>query len=87
VVVALGRIAFEAVLRVREAVGYPSLKPKPRFFHGAEVRLPEGVTLIASYHPSQQNTFTGRPTWPMLRAIFRRAHRLAGGAASVSSSS
>lgn len=76
VVVALGRIAFEAFLRVREAAGRPTLKPKPRFFHGAEVRLPEGVTLIASYHPSQQNTFTGRLTRPMLSRVFRKAGRL-----------
>lgn len=76
VVVALGRIAFEAFLRVREAAGRPTLKPKPRFAHGAEIRLPEGLTLIASYHPSQQNTFTGRLTRPMLSRVFRKAGRL-----------
>ncbi len=76
VVVALGRIAFDAFLRAREATGRPGLKPKPRFTHGAEVRLPEGIALIASYHPSRQNTFTGKLTRPLLNRVFRRAHRL-----------
>lgn len=76
VVVALGRIAFEAFLWAREAVGRPALKPKPRFTHGAEVRFPEGITLIACYHPSQQNTFTRKLTRPMLRAVFQKARRL-----------
>jgi len=76
VVVALGRIAFEAFLRARRAAGRPDLKPKPRFAHGAEIRLPEGIVLIASYHPSQQNTFTGRLTRPMFSRVFRRARRL-----------
>jgi uracil-DNA glycosylase family 4 len=73
VVVALGRIAFDAFLRTREATGRPALKPRPRFAHGTEVRFPEGLILIASYHPSQQNTFTGRLTQPMLRAVFKKA--------------
>lgn len=76
VVVALGRIAFDAFLRTREATGRPALKPRPRFAHGGEVRFPEGLILIASYHPSQQNTFTGRLTRPMLRAVFQRARRV-----------
>ena len=78
VVVALGRIAFEAFLRARRAAGQPDLTPKPRFAHGAATRLPEGTVLIASYHPSQQNTFTGRLTRPMLRRVFREARRLLG---------
>ena len=76
VVVALGRIAFEAFLRSREATGRPRLKPKPRFAHGAQAQLPEGVTLIASYHPSQQNTFTRKLTRSMLRSVFQKARRL-----------
>ncbi|MBI4609766.1 MAG: uracil-DNA glycosylase [Candidatus Rokubacteria bacterium] len=76
VVVALGRIAFDAFLRARAALGRPGLRPKPRFSHGAEVRFPDGVTLIASYHPSQQNTFTGKLTRPMLARVFGRARRL-----------
>ncbi len=76
VVVALGRIAFDAFLRTWEATGRPPVRPKPRFAHGAEARLPGGITFIASYHPSQQNTFTGRLTRPMLKRIFIRARRL-----------
>jgi len=76
VLVALGRIAFEAILRTRRALGRPDLAPKPRFAHGAAVRLPEGVTLIASYHPSQQNTFTGKLTRQMLRKVFQKARLL-----------
>jgi len=76
VVVALGRIAFDAFLRAREARGRPGLRPKPRFAHGAAARLPEGVTLICSYHPSQQNTFTGKLTRSMLRAVFSKARHL-----------
>ena len=79
VVVALGRIAFDAFLRTREAVGRPGLKPKPRFAHGAEFRFPDGITLIASYHPSQQNTFTKKLTRPMLSRVFRRARGLIRG--------
>ncbi len=79
VVVTLGRIAFESFLRTREALGGSVLKPKPRFAHGAEIRLPEGVFMIASYHPSQQNTFTGKLTRPMLRRVFMRARRFLDG--------
>jgi uracil-DNA glycosylase len=67
VVVALGRIAFDAVLRVLDA---PS--PKPAFGHGVEHRV-GGLTLIASYHPSRQNTNTGRLTDAMFDGIFAAA--------------
>jgi uracil-DNA glycosylase family 4 len=76
VVVGLGRIGWQAYLRARRALGAPPPRPAPRFGHGALVRFEDGITLIASYHPSQQNTFTGKLTRPMLRAIFQTARRL-----------
>jgi uracil-DNA glycosylase len=76
VVLALGRIAFDATLRAREALGRPPLRPKPPFGHGAVAALPEGGWLLASYHPSQQNTSTGTLTVPMWRHIFVTAKRL-----------
>ncbi len=79
VVVALGRLAFDACWRVLAARGF-DVRPRPAFGHGAEHRLPTGLTVIASFHPSQQNTFTGRLTPPMLEAIFARARDLASGA-------
>ena len=82
-VVCLGSYAWDAALRGYGRVGYAHPKPKPRFGHGSEapLRTPAGasLTLVASFHPSQQNTFTGRLTEPMLDAVFRRARALAGG--------
>jgi uracil-DNA glycosylase family 4 len=76
VVVALGRIAFDAFLKLCEETGVIVPRPRPRFSHGAEVCLGRGLTMLASYHPSQQNTLTGRLTRPMFHAIFRHARRL-----------
>jgi len=84
VVLALGRIAWDAVwARARRAA--PDRLPRPRaaFSHGAEVRLDLGIGssaawLVASYHPSQQNTLTGRLTRPMLDRVVGRARQLAG---------
>jgi len=76
VVIALGRVAFDAYLRTRREVGLPVPVPPPRFAHNRAWRLPDGVTLIASYHPSRQNTQTGRLTRRMFHAVFARARRL-----------
>jgi len=72
VYLALGSFGFEAVAR------YYGLRPKPKFGHGAEVALPGGKWLLGSYHVSQQNTFTGRLTEPMLDGVMKRAARRAG---------
>jgi uracil-DNA glycosylase len=76
VVVGLGRIGWQAYLRSRRALGAPRQRPAPQFGHGAVTRFDDGMTLIATYHPSQQNTFTGKLTRPMLRGIFEAARRL-----------
>jgi uracil-DNA glycosylase len=75
VVVALGGFAWDAGLRLLGALGHRVPVPRPRFGHGAEVEL-DGLTLLGSYHPSQQNTFTGVLTEPMLDSVFERASRL-----------
>ena len=78
VVVALGQIAHAGFLAAYQAAGRELPRPLPRFAHGARHELPDGVVLVCSYHPSQQNTFTGRLTRPMLDAVFREARRFAG---------
>jgi len=78
VVVCLGGFAWEAALRARVALGEPVPKPRPRFGHGAELPSPGPLHLLGCYHPSQQNTFTGRLTKPMIDAVFARARELAG---------
>jgi uracil-DNA glycosylase family 4 len=72
VIVALGSFGWDAVLRVMARRGIETPKPKPRFGHGAEASVGP-YTLIGSYHPSQQNTFTGKLTEEMLDAVFTRA--------------
>ena len=73
---ALGSIAWDAALASARRLGWTVPRPKPRFGHGAETGLvtPTGgdVKLVASYHVSQQNTFTGKLTEPMLDAVIRR---------------
>lgn len=73
VVVVLGKIAFDHYLRASRELGRELPSPLPKFGHGAIYDLPWGVTLIGSYHPSQQNTFTGKLTRPMFHRIFFNA--------------
>jgi uracil-DNA glycosylase family 4 len=77
VIVCLGGFAWDAALRQLSAAGEPVPRPRPRFGHGAVARIGER-TLLGCYHPSQQNTFTGRLTTGMLDAVFATAHTLAG---------
>jgi uracil-DNA glycosylase family 4 len=79
VIVALGSFGWAAALRGL-AAGRPIPRPKPKFGHGAEATIGE-LTLIGSYHPSQQNTFTGRLTEAMLDSVLGRAKQLAAAAA------
>jgi uracil-DNA glycosylase family 4 len=72
VVVCLGAFAWDAALRMRAALGHPAPRPRPRFGHGAEFPGPPW-TLLGCFHPSQQNTFTGRLTPAMLDAVLTRA--------------
>jgi len=76
VIVALGSYAWEGVLRALRELGEEVPRPKPRFAHGAEASVGR-YALIGCYHPSQQNTFTGKLTEPMLDAVFARARVLA----------
>jgi uracil-DNA glycosylase family 4 len=73
VVIALGKIAFDAFWAAYKKAGGSVLKPRPKFAHGLTVGLPNGPQLLCSYHPSQQNTFTGKLTRPMFDAVFTRA--------------
>ena len=75
VVMALGQIAFGAYLTARRELGYSVPSPAPRFGHGLAYAL-DDVTLLGSYHPSQQNTFTGRLTQEMFSSIFQHARAL-----------
>ncbi len=79
VVVTLGQIGFRAFLRAWHESGRQQPQPAPRFGHGCEFRLAGGITLISSYHPSQQNTQTGRLTREMFHAIFGRARKIVDG--------
>jgi uracil-DNA glycosylase family 4 len=76
VLVALGSLAWDGALRAARELGAEIPQPKPRFAHGAEVSLGRWM-LLGCYHPSQQNTFTGKLTEPMLDAVFERARELA----------
>jgi uracil-DNA glycosylase family 4 len=78
VVVCLGAFAWDAALRLTTAAGacHPPRRPRPRFGHGAEFDA-EPYSLLGCYHPSQQNTFTGRLTEQMMDAVLARARQMA----------
>jgi uracil-DNA glycosylase family 4 len=77
VIVVLGGFAYDAAWRVLRGGGHELPRPRPRFTHGLEVGVGP-LTVLGCYHPSQQNTFTGRLTEPMLDAVLTRARDLAG---------
>ena len=78
VIVALGRIGFDSYLNYLKRQKAIAGKRGYQFGHGAEYAMPDGRVLLASYHPSNQNTQTGKLTRAMFVAIFERARRLAG---------
>jgi uracil-DNA glycosylase family 4 len=75
VIIALGQIAFLGILHTLRAQGHDLPSPMPRFSHGGVTSLPD-LTLLASYHPSRQNTQTGRLTPAMLDVVFLQARQL-----------
>ncbi len=77
VLVALGAFGYQVL------AGALGVRPRPRFGHGVEAVTASGITIICSYHVSQQNTFTGKLTEPMLDAVFARARALSEGGATV----
>src|ERR671923_782056 len=76
VVIVLGKIAFDSFLAAYHANGGLLPKPRPKFGHGISLDFPDGLRLICSYHPSQQNTFTGKLTKSMFQQLFNEARRL-----------
>lgn len=73
VVIGLGKVGFDSAVKCFVELGWSEFKKRPKFGHGVEYRLTERVVLLGSFHPSQQNTFTGRLTQPMFDDVFRRA--------------
>jgi uracil-DNA glycosylase len=78
IVIALGRIGFEAYLNYLKRHGVITSKSEYQFGHGLEYEMPDGRLLICSYHPSMQNTLTGKLTEKMFLQIFLRARKLLG---------
>jgi uracil-DNA glycosylase family 4 len=76
VVVGLGKVGFDNAFNACRELGLTALKRRPKFAHGASYRLNDRVTLVASFHPSQQNTFTGKLTRQMFDAVFQKVRHL-----------
>jgi uracil-DNA glycosylase family 4 len=78
VVIGLGKVGFDSVVESYRQLGLIELNNRPKFSHGAEYKLNNHTMLIGSFHPSQQNTFTGRLTETMFDSIFRRVRKILG---------
>ncbi|MEW6061053.1 MAG: uracil-DNA glycosylase [Bacteroidota bacterium] len=76
VIIGLGKIGFDTAFDCARKLGLTELTSRPKFSHGAIVNLNPSLTLIGSYHPSQQNTFTGTLTEPMFDEVFRKAKKI-----------
>ena len=77
--IVLGQYGYVSLWRYLAASGVDLPRPRPKFAHGAEVSLPDGRKVLMSFHPSQQNTFTGRLTEEMFDAVFSRARAVTDG--------
>jgi uracil-DNA glycosylase family 4 len=76
VLLGLGKIGFDVAFDAAREVGLTDLKTRPKFGHGTQSQLNERLALLGTYHPSQQNTFTGKLTEPMFDAVFAQAVHL-----------
>jgi len=79
VMVALGKIGFDTILKALQELNAADFKKKPAFSHANEIEVNSNLILLTSYHPSQQNTFTGKLTEPMFDSVFRRAREIVNG--------
>jgi uracil-DNA glycosylase family 4 len=77
-IVCLGAFAWDAALRLRAALGHAAPRPRPRFGHDVLALAGSPLPLLGCFHPSQQNTFTGKLTEPMMDAVFAHAREIAG---------
>lgn len=75
-IVGLGKVGFDASFDSLRDLGWTDLKARPKFGHGVVYRINDRITLFGCYHPSQQNTFTGKLTERMLDSVFRKARRI-----------
>jgi len=76
VIIGLGKIGFDTAFDCVRELGWTTIAHRPKFAHGTIINLSPSLTLIGSYHPSQQNTFTGTLTEPMFDEVFRQAKKM-----------